>query len=166
MLHLRINKEESCLELITLRILVSGSDNADFINRNSQWKKVLDYIDKLEDKAHLVLVGDWNHGVISEKYKNDQARRFFNYQMVVEDLNEKSLVLFPIIGTSYRGYMKIDHLANGNAIKVLGAEYREIFKAPFVIGKPDHNFIVAELQCTKSNMNISEPNVKFKCNKD
>lgn len=146
MLHLKVKKENKYIDLIVLRILVAGSNDADYMDRNQQWNRVLEYIEQLEDKSHLVLTGDFNHGVISPTYRKQHARRFYNYQMVVKDLKEKQIKLHEMEGTSYRGYMKIDHIATGERVQVLTAEYKEGFQNPYTIGIPDHSFIVAELE--------------------
>lgn len=147
MFHVRISKGADYIDLITLRVLVAGSNDADFMNRKRQWDKVMEYIEGLEDKENLVLTGDWNHGVISAVYSEHQARRFFNYQMIVESLKEKKIELCKIDGPSFRGYMKIDHLACGSDVIVKNAEYRDMFTERYAIGIPDHKLIVAELAC-------------------
>ena len=93
MMHIQIEKEGKKVDIITIRILVSGSDDADYISRKEQWNKILKYIDTLENKENLCLTGDFNHGVISEEYKEDQARQYFNYQMIVNSLKEKNISL-------------------------------------------------------------------------
>lgn len=145
MFHIRVSKEDEAVDLITLRVLVAGCNDADFIDRKEQWDRVMAYIDELDSSRNLVLTGDWNHGVIAEFYTEEHARRFFNYQMIVEMLKEKNIELFEIDGMSYRGYMKIDHIASRGDIKVVNAVYREVFKEKSSIGVPDHKLIVAEL---------------------
>ena len=106
----------------------------------------MNYIDGLENKKNLCVTGDFNHGVISDTYKNDQARRFFNYQIVVDSLEKKSLRLAPIEGMSYMGYMKIDHLATSENMIILEAEYVDVFGSYRKIGIPDHSMIVAKIK--------------------
>lgn len=146
MMHIQLNKEGTIFNLITVRILISGSDDADYQNRKEQWDKVLNYIDSLENKDNLCITGDFNHGVISEAYKEDQSRRFFNYQMLVDTLRERNISLEPIEGMSYKGYMKIDHLAVCDNLHVLEAEYLDVFGEHRIIGVPDHSMIVARVE--------------------
>lgn len=147
MFHIRIRKEKEYMDLITMRLLVAGSNEADFIDRKKQWDKVMRYIDGLVDKEHLVFTGDWNHGVIAKIYLKNQARRFFNYQMIVKSLQENNMDLFHIEGMSFQGYMKIDHIAGSKYAEVLHAEYQDLFPGQCGIGIPDHNIIVANLDC-------------------
>ena len=133
------------LDVVTVRILISGSNDADYIDRKTQWDKILDYIDSIENKENLCITGDFNHGVISERYRSDQARRFFNYQMILESLEEKDIKVAPIDGMSYRGYMKIDHLCTSDKLMVLEAEYLDVFGEHRIIGVPDHSLIVARV---------------------
>lgn len=146
MLHIQVEKEGTTVDIVTVRILISDSSDADYIDRKAQWDRVLDYIDSIRNKENLCITGDFNHGVISEKYKNDQARRFFNYQMIVESLARKNIHMAHIDGTSYRGYMKIDHLCTSEKLKVLEAEYLDVFKNHHsLIGVPDHSLIVSRV---------------------
>ena len=149
MLHLRVEKGNEYIDLITVRLLVAGGNDADFKDRNRQWNKVLSYIENLSDKSHLVLTGDFNHGVISNDingYRN-RPRQYFNYQMVVRDLKNKNIILYPMEGYSYRGYMKIDHIATGKKILVENAVYDDIFSNTEIIGIPDHSCIIANIKC-------------------
>lgn len=149
MLHLRIEKGSEYIDLITVRLLVAGGNDADFKDRNRQWNKVLGYIENLSDKSHLVLTGDFNHGVISNDingYRN-RPRQYFNYQMIVKDLKNKNIILYPMEGNSYRGYMKIDHIATGEKIVVETAVYNDVFSNAEIIGIPDHSCIVANIKC-------------------
>lgn len=146
MMHIQVDKEGAIFNLITVRILISGSDDADYLSRKAQWDKVLNYIESLENKDNLCITGDFNHGVISKEYKEDQARRFFNYQMVVDSLREKNISLASIDGMSYKGYMKIDHLGTSENLKVLEAEYLDVFGEHRIIGVPDHSMIVARVE--------------------
>ena len=77
MLHIQVEKDGKKIDVVTVRILVSGGNDADYIDRKTQWDKILDYIDSIENKENLCITGDINHGVISKKYRSDQARRFF-----------------------------------------------------------------------------------------
>ena len=146
MMHIKLEKAGIIFNIITVRILIAGSDDADYISRREQLDKVLEYIDSLENKDNLCITGDFNHGVISDKYRDDQARRFFNYQMLVEALREKGITLAPIEGMSYKGYMKIDHLGTTKDLKVLEAEYIDAFGEHRIIGIPDHSMIVARIE--------------------
>lgn len=150
MLHLRVEKGDKYIDLITVRLLVSCGNDADFKDRNKQWNKVLNYIETLSDKFNLVLIGDFNHGVISydiNGYRN-RPRQYFNYQMVVKDLKNKNIILYPMEGNSYRGYMKIDHVATGEKILVENAVYEDVFGNTEIIGIPDHSCIIANIKCT------------------
>lgn len=149
MLHLRVEKGNKYIDLITVRVLVAGGNDSDFKDRNKQWNKVLSYIENLSDKSHLVLTGDFNHGVISNDINGyrHRPRQYFNYQMVVKDLKNKNIILYPIEGYSYRGYMKIDHIATGEKITVESAVYNDVFGNTGVIGIPDHSCIVANIKC-------------------
>ena len=149
MLHLRIEKGTEYIDLITVRLLVAGGNDADFKDRNRQWNKVLGYIENLSDKSHLVLTGDFNHGVISNDINGYRyrPRQYFNYQMIVKDLKNKNIILYPMEGNSYRGYMKIDHIATGEKIVVETAVYNDVFSNTEIIGIPDHSCIVANIKC-------------------
>ena len=149
MLHLRVENGNEYIDLITVRLLVAGGNDADFKDRNRQWNKVLSYIEELSDKSHLVLTGDFNHGVISNEingYRN-RPRQYFNYQMVVKDLENKNIILYPMEGNSYRGYMKIDHIATGEKIIVETAVYDDVFSSTEIIGIPAHSCIIANIKC-------------------
>lgn len=146
MMHIQLNKDGTIFNLITVRILISGGDDVDYLSRKAQWNKVLNYIESLDNKDNLCITGDFNHGVISEEYREDQARRFFNYQMVVDSLREKNISVASIDGMSYKGYMKIDHLATSENMKVLEAEYLDVFGEHRIIGVPDHSMIVARVE--------------------
>lgn len=144
MLHIQVEKEGKTIDIVTVRILISGSNDADYIDRKAQWNKILDYLDSIENK-NLCITGDFNHGVISVRYRKDQARRFFNYQMFVESLEKKDIKVAPIDGMSYRGYMKIDHLCTSDKLRVLEVEYLDVFGEHRIIGVPDHSLIVARV---------------------
>lgn len=149
MLHLRVEKGDEYIDLITVRLWVAGGNDADFEDRYKQWTKVLSYIESLSDKSHLVLIGDFNHGVISNDingYRN-RPRQYFNYQMVAKDLKNKNIILYPMEGNSYRGYMKIDHIATGEKILVENAVYEDVFGNTEIIGIPDHSCIIANIKC-------------------
>lgn len=145
MLHIQVEKEGKTIDIVTVRILISGSNDEDYIDRKAQWDKILDYLDSIENKENLCITGDFNHGVINERYRKDQARRFFNYQMFVESLEKKDIKVAPIDGMSYRGYMKIDHLCTSDKLRVLDAEYLDVFGEHRIIGVPDHSLIVARV---------------------
>ena len=149
MLHLHIEKGNEYIDLITIRLLVAGGDDADFKDRNKQWRKIVNYIDALSDKSHIILTGDFNHGVISNdmsKYRN-RPRQYFNYQMIVNDLKNKNISLYPMEGNSYRGYMRIDHIATGDSVIVDKAIYKDVFcSMKQGIGIPDHSCIIANIK--------------------
>ena len=146
MMHIQLDKDGTIFNLITVRILISGGDDTDYISRKEQWDKVLNYIESLENKDNLCITGDFNHGAISEEYREDQARRFFNYQMVVDSLREKNILMASIDGMSYKGYLKIDHLGTSENLKVLEAEYLDVFGEHNTIGVPDHSMILARVK--------------------
>lgn len=149
MLHLRVNTGKNDIDLITVRLLVAGGDEADYKDRKKQWRRVLHYIESLPDKSHVLLTGDFNHGVICSDIDGYHARprQHYNYQMVVSDLEREKLTLHPIEGNSYRGYLKIDHIATGRGITVVTAVYDNPFWGTEEIGIPDHSCIVAALEC-------------------
>lgn len=146
MMHIQVEKDGKVIDIITVRILVSGGNDVDYIDRKAQWDKILEYIDSLKNEDNLCITGDFNHGVISEAYKEDHSRRFFNYQMLVDTLRERNISLAPIEGMSYKGYMKIDHLAVCDNLHVLEAEYLDVFGEHRIIGVPDHSMIVARVE--------------------
>ena len=41
MLHIQVEKEGKTIDIVTVRILISGSNDADYINRKTQWDKIL-----------------------------------------------------------------------------------------------------------------------------
>ena len=147
MLHIRISKDSHYVDVITFRILVAGGDAADYMDRKEQWDRVMAYVDGLDDKGHLVLIGDWNNGVILDSYTEKDANRFFNYQMIEKALNQRDIKLYGMEGTSFRGDWKLDHIASGDNINVLYAKYSEEFPIETsIIGVPDHKLIIAELE--------------------
>jgi len=145
MYHIRIHDGDDYVDLITLRLLVAGGSDSDYLDRKVQWERVMSYIDGLKDTEHLVVTGDWNHGVIADHYTATQSRRYFNYQMIAESLQKRQLELVDMEGMSFGGYMKIDHIACGGHIQVLKSMYMELFAGKKVIGIPDHKSIVADL---------------------
>ena len=148
MLHLHISKDNTHINLITVRLLVAGGDEKDFKNRKGQWDKIVNYIESLKDKSNLIVTGDFNHGVINNDGNYfSKPREFYNYQMVLIDLYKRNVKIYPISGNSYRGYMKIDHIATGKKIEVINAKYKDMFDNINCIGIPDHSCIVAELNC-------------------
>lgn len=149
MLHLRIYiTQKEFIDLITIRILVSDGSHSDYKSRREQWKNILSYISKL-DSSHIVLTGDFNHGVINSSNNYcSKPREHYNYQLILNDLKQKNIYLFPINGYSYHGYMKIDHIATGaKSIIVESAEYKALFEEEEKneIGIPDHSCIVATI---------------------
>lgn len=148
MMHLKIAGDSMVVDLITVRILVSGGDKQDYKYRKEQWDTVMNYIANLPDKSYIILTGDFNHGVIANNitaYKS-KSREFFNYQMMLRDVEDNSIELYPIDGMSYKGYMKIDHLITGGGIIVDNAIYKDVFDGISGIGIPDHSSIIAELK--------------------
>lgn len=161
MLHLRIksNNTASYVDLIVVRILVStccrSSDEktiADFKDRNKQWQRIVNYIKTLGDKTHIVLTGDFNHGVIAENiacYKS-KPREFYNYQMICRDLQDLNISVIPIDGFSKNDFLKIDHVAVATAIEGVG-RYEDPFgkfggQENRPIGIPDHSILVTEFE--------------------
>ena len=53
MMHIQLEKAGIIFNIITVRILIAGSDDADYISRREQLDKVLEYIDSLENKDNL-----------------------------------------------------------------------------------------------------------------
>ncbi len=145
-MHLELKKGGRKIDLIVLRILVSGGGDEDFKSRAEQWQKFVEYIGSLEDKSNVIVTGDFNNGVISDSYDSTSPRRFYNYQMIVKDLKEAGVVLHEMAGCSFKNDMKIDHIAAGQNIKVLKAEYVTAFDDEAAIGIPDHNLIIAEFE--------------------
>lgn len=145
-MHLKLNRDENKIDLIVLRILVAGGGDEDFKSRYSQWQKFIDYIDNLGDKSNVIVTGDFNNGVISKEYKPDSPRRFYNYQMIVNELKNAGITLHEMNGYSFKNDMKIDHIAAGDNIRILKAEYVTAFEGETAIGIPDHNLIVAEIE--------------------
>lgn len=149
LLHLRVKSENDFINLITVRLLVSDGGAADYKDRKIQWDNVIHYLKSLNDKSHIVLTGDFNHGVINEDGDyHSKPREYYNYQMVVKDLKKENIELFPMEGNSYRNYMKIDHIATGNDITVDNAVYKDMFNGAEGIGIPDHSCIIANIICT------------------
>lgn len=139
-LHLRIEQNGEYIDLITVRVLVAGSDAKDYQDRRKQWNKVVDYIASLPDISHVVLTGDFNHGVIGDiaNYKN-KPREYFNFQIIEDDLKAKGIALQAIDGYSYKEYMKPDHIAVGGKVHIGFAEYNDAFGGwENRIGIPDH----------------------------
>lgn len=145
-MHLELKKGDKNIDLIILRILVSGGGDEDFKSRAEQWQKFADYIGSIEDRSNVIVTGDFNNGVISEEYKADSPRRFYNYQIIVGDLKNKGVPVHEMNGSSFKCDMKIDHIAAGENIKILNAEYVEAFEGETAIGIPDHKLIVAEFE--------------------
>ena len=67
--------------------------------------------------------------------------------MIVKDLKNKNISLYPMEGNSYRGYMKIDHIATGESVVVDKAIYKDVFCNMDVIGIPDHSCLVVNIKC-------------------
>ena len=143
-MHLELKKDGRKIDLIVLRILVAGGGDEDFKSRAEQWQKFAGYINSLEDKSNVIVTGDFNNGVISDRYDKISPRRFYNYQMIVRDLKDKGVALYEMEGCSLKNDMKIDHIAAGKNISITKAEYVTAFDGKAAIGIPDHNLIVAE----------------------
>lgn len=147
-MHVRVTNDKGIeINLLILRILISDSGIADFKDRHDQWLKALRYVDSLNNK-NIVLVGDWNHGVIGdlESYVG-RPRQFFNYQMIEKSLSDRGIQLVPMAGYSYKGFMAIDHLAVSDSVTVENARYEDVYGTDVSeIGTPDHSFIVSELR--------------------
>lgn len=149
-MHLELKKDGKKIDLIVLRVLVSGGGDDDFKSRAEQWQKFMEYIGSFKDKSNVIVTGDFNNGVISETYKETSPRRFYNYQMIVKDLKDAGVSLHEMAGCSFKNDMKIDHIASGDNIRISKAEYITAFEAETAIGIPDHNFIVAEIDIEKA----------------
>lgn len=145
-MHIEITREDKKMDLFIARILVAGGGDEDFKSRREQWGRIVCYINSLENRENIVLTGDFNNGVISEEYKSDSPRRFYNYQMIVKELKETDVKLFEMEGCSFKNDMKIDHIATGTNIEVLNAAYIPAFRGKTAIGIPDHNCIAAEIE--------------------
>ena len=71
--------------------------------------------------------------------------------MIVKELKNINIILYPMEGNSYRGYMKIDHIATSENILVESAIYDDIFENAKKIGVPDHSCIVANINALNGN---------------
>lgn len=143
MLHLALTKDGKTVEIIVVRILVANGGDDDYRDRRVQWDRVIDYISSIESK-NIMVVGDLNHGVITDDYSG-KPRRFFNFQIVNESLEKLGMKLAGISGRSYRGYQTPDHLFTASGVQVIKAYYRDLFGDNEIIGIPDHKLIVAHL---------------------
>ena len=149
LMHVKVYKDSDYINLIVFRILVSDSSQNDFIDRRKQFESVIKYTRNLEDKHNIVLTGDWNHGVINDNGidKRDCGRHFFNYQYIEKELLKNGVIVKEMKGFSYKGYMKIDHIAADKNVKIVNAQYVDPFKSlPVGIGVPDHKSILAEVE--------------------
>ena len=145
MLHLALTKDGKTVQIIVVRILVANGGDDDYRDRRVQWDRVIDYISSIRKKSkNVVVVGDFNHGVISENYSG-KPRRFFNFQIVNESLAKCGMKPADISGTSYREYQTPDHLFTTSGVKVIKAEFLELFGDNEIIGIPDHKLIVSHL---------------------
>lgn len=161
-LHVLISKNDVRVNFLVIRILTMSSSwspqeviDADFKDRCGQWKRVMKYVDNLKDKSNIILTGDFNHGVISQRHSHDQARRFYNYQMIYDDLKKRNIPIAPIEGYSKDGFLKIDHIATSSTIEVMDAKYEDPFdylgtqkERTKRIGIPDHSIIFSTVKCT------------------
>ena len=136
------------VNLLILRILVSDSGIADFKARYAQWQKAMRYLDSLADNPNIVMVGDWNHGVIADtKSYRGKSRQYFNFQMIEKSLLHRNIRMINIPGYSFKGFMTIDHLAVSSLISAKNARYEDVHGTDVPeIGTPDHSFIVSELR--------------------
>ena len=148
-MHVRIRNNDGIeLDLMVMRILVSDSGVADYIDRHAQWEKAMGYVDSLGKGKNIVLVGDWNHGVIAdiESYIG-KSRQYYNYQMIEKSLSDRDIKLVPMIGYSFKNYMRIDHLAVSPSVMAVNARYENVYGTDVTeIGIPDHSYIVSELR--------------------
>ena len=148
-MHVRIvNDEDIEINLLILRILVSDSGISDYKDRFAQWSKAMQYVDSLTDKTNIVLVGDWNHGVIGDlKSYSGKSRQYFNFQMIKKSLLDRNIQMVPLAGYSFKGFMAIDHLAVSSTVSAENARYVDVYGTDVSeIGIPDHSFIVSELR--------------------
>lgn len=148
-MHVRITNDAGIkVNLLIFRILVSDSSIPDFKDRYSQWQKTMHYVDSLTDK-NIVMVGDWNHGVIAESINSyrGKSRQYFNYQMIKKSLSHRNIQMVNIPGYSFKGFMKIDHLAVTSTVAAENARYEDVYGTDISeVGTPDHSFIVSELR--------------------
>lgn len=155
-LHVIFSNDNMHMNLLIIRILIRSSSlrspkeviDADFKDRCAQWKRVMQYIDNLKDKSNIVLTGDLNHGVISKSYSGEHARRYYNYQMICDDLKQRNVPIVPIEGYSKDGFLTIDHIATSSNVKVVDAKYEDPFdylgtqrERSKCIGIPDHSVV-------------------------
>ena len=148
-MHVRIANDEGIeINLLILRILVSDSGISDYKDRFAQWSKAMQYVDSLRNKANIVLVGDWNHGVIGDlKSYSGKPRQYFNFQMIKKSLLDRNIQMVPLAGYSFKGFMAIDHLAVSSTVSAENARYVDVYGTDVSeIGIPDHSFIVSELR--------------------
>lgn len=157
-MHIRVvSQEEAYVDLMILRVLVRriNEEIRDFKERAQAWERVVTYIDTIEDLSHIVLIGDFNHGVPCEDpaWYVGKPRQYYNYQMVTESLQERALAIAHIPGYSkegadgHKGY-SVDHLATGTQVSVENAVFHDPFEGPQKTRKqgiPDHAMIVAKL---------------------
>ena len=143
-----VNDEDIEINLLILRILVSDSGISDYKDRFAQWSKAMQYVDSLTDKTNIVLVGDWNHGVIGDlKSYSGKSRQYFNFQMIKKSLLDRNIQMVPLAGYSFKGFMAIDHLAVSSTVSAENARYVDVYGTDVSeIGIPDHSFIVSELR--------------------
>lgn len=148
-MHVKITNNDGIeINLLILRILVSDSGIADYKDRAAQWNKTMHYVDSLTDKTNLVLVGDWNHGVVGDVTSySGKSRQFFNYQIIQQSLSDRNIQMVPMAGYSFKGFMAIDHLAVASTVSAENSRYVDVYGTDVSeIGIPDHSFIVSELR--------------------
>ena len=68
-------------------------------------------------------------------------------------LSEHKMLLAQIKGYSFKGYMKIDHMAVSDDVRICKIEYVDAFKnLDEGIGIPDHKPILAEIELSSKEM--------------
>lgn len=152
LLHFRIAKGNEFSDIIVFRILVSDSSENDFKDRKNQWDAVMRHIDiNIKDKSRLIMMGDWNHAYIRDKYiRGIHLQVYFNYQYIKSDLTKIGMTMGVNIVPghtehSYKGYLAIDHIAIGNAFSFIGKPTYSNYDKNAPIGTPDHAFLFAEI---------------------
>lgn len=149
-LHMKIEAEGVEYDSIICRILVSNGDEYDYIDRKAQWDVVMDYIDQLQDKSHLIMVGDWNHGYIRNAYQlGSHSQYYFSYQYIKDELAKRNISMGMNLAQghkehSYLGYLAIDHIAIGEGLVFEGKPSYSEYDAKAPIGTPDHAYLQVE----------------------
>lgn len=149
-LHFRMyNTDDTFLDIIVFRILVSDGTRKDYEDRLEQWNAVLSYLDEMDDTSRVAIMGDWNHGYIREKYIEGKHNQYcYNYQKIKEDLDKRNINMGIELSEghcehSYVGYLAIDHIAIGEGLIFnIDPSYSK-YKKNAPIGTPDHAFLFA-----------------------